>query len=139
MRDKMIESEFKTKAQELIKLMVDTIADKEYTKLVSSIPPKSSWASFIDTEQTSENACLGFGKWLVEQLAMWEEDEGKKFVVDHFERSCMENIHEERLEIDKRDIVSYNPTSFGEQLDFWFEIEFFIENGQIKAVFDVNI
>lgn len=68
MRDKMIESEFKTKAQELIKLMVDTIADKEYTKLVSSIPPKSSWASFIDTEQTSENACLGFGKWLVEQL-----------------------------------------------------------------------
>lgn len=41
MRDKMIESEFKTKAQELIKLMVDTIADKEYTKLVSSIPPKS--------------------------------------------------------------------------------------------------
>ena len=51
----MIESEFKTKAQELIKLMVDTIADKEYTKLVSSIPPKSSWASFIDTEQTSEN------------------------------------------------------------------------------------
>ena len=139
MRDKMIESEFKTKAQELIKLMVDTIADKEYTKLVSSIPPKSSWASFIDTEQTSENACLGFGKWLVEQLAMWEEDEGKKFVVDHFERSCMENIHEERLEIDKRDIVSYKPTSFGEQLDFWFEIEFFIENGQIKAVFDVNI
>ena len=139
MRDKMIESEFKTKAQELIKLMVDTIADKEYTKLVSSIPPKSSWASFIDTEQTSENACLGFGKWLVEQLAMWEEDEGKKFVVDHFERSCMGNIHEERLETDKRDIVSYNPTSFGEQLDFWFEIEFFIENGQIKAVFDVNI
>ena len=76
---------------------------------------------------------------MVEQLAMWEEYEGKKFVVDHFEKSCMENIHEERLEIDKGDMVSYNPTSFGEQLDFWFEIEFFIENGQIKAVFDVNI
>lgn len=135
----MVESGFKTKAQELIKLMVDTIADKEYAKLVSGIPPKLSWASYIDAEQTVENACLGFGKWLVEQLAMWEEDEGKKFVVDHFERSCMENIHEERLEIDKRDIVSYKPTSFGEQLDFWFEIEFFIENGQIKAVFDVNI
>ena len=135
----MIESEFKTKAQELIKLMVDTIADKEYTKLVSSIPPKSSWASFIDTEQTSENACLGFGKWLVEQLAMWEEYEDKKFVVDHFQKSCMEDIHEARLETDKRDMVSYSPTSFGKQLDFWFEIEFFIENGQIKAVFDVNI
>ena len=28
----MVESGFKTKAQELIKLMVDTIADKEYAK-----------------------------------------------------------------------------------------------------------
>lgn len=101
----MAKAEFKSKAEELIKLMVDTIADKEYAKLVSSIPPKLSWASYIDAEQTLENACLGFGKWLVEQLAMWEEDEGKKFVVDHFEKSCMENIHEERLEIDKRDMV----------------------------------
>ncbi len=135
----MEKTEFKSKIEELIKSMVDTIADKEYAKLVSSIPPKLSWASYIDAEQTVENACLGFGKWLVEQLAMWEEYEGKKFTVDHFEKSCMEDIYEERLEIDKRDIVSYNPTSFGEQLDFWFEIEFFIENGQIKAVFDVNI
>ena len=40
----MVESGFKTKAQELIKLMVDTIADKEYAKLASSIPPKLSYA-----------------------------------------------------------------------------------------------
>lgn len=135
----MAELGFKTKAQELIELMVDTIADKEYVKLVSSIPPKLSWASYIKAEPTPENACLGFGKWLVEQLALWEEDEGKKFVVDHFKKSCMEDIHEEKLETYKKVIVSYNPTSFGEQLDFWFEIEFSIENGQIKAVFDVNI
>ena len=133
---------FKAKAQELIKLMVDTIADKEYAKLASNIPPKPSWASYIHAEPTLENACLGFGKWLVEQLTMWEEDEDKKFVVDHFQKSCMENIddaHEARLETNNRDMVSYNPTSFGEQLDFWFEIEFFIENGQLKAVFDINI
>lgn len=136
----MAESDFKAKAQEMIQLMIDTIADKEYAKLVSSIPPKPSWASYIDMEPTSENACLGFGKWLTEQLALWEEDEDKKFVVDHFETSCiMEDIHETRLEIDERDMASYSPTSFGEQLDFWFEIEFFIENGQMKAVFDVNI
>ena len=135
-------SAFKAKAQELIQLMIDAIADKEYAKLVSSIPPKLSWASFIDAEPTSENACLGFGKWLVEQLAVWEEYEDKKFVVDHFQKSCMEDIDdtdEARFETDHRDRVCYNPTSFGEQLDFWFEIEFFIENGQIKAVFDVNI
>lgn len=66
----MGEPGFKAKAQELIKLMVDTIADKEYAKLVSSIPPKLSWVSYISAEPTVENACLGFGKWLVEQLAM---------------------------------------------------------------------
>ena len=94
----MAKVEFKSKVEELIKLMVDTIADKEYAKLVSSIPPKLSWASYINAEQTLENACLGFGKWLVEQLAMWEEHCGKKFVVDHFEKSCMEDIGEEELE-----------------------------------------
>ncbi len=138
----MKELGFRAKAQELIQLMVDTIADKEYVKLVSSIPPRRSWASFIDAEPTSENACLGFGKWLVEQLAMWEEYEDKKFVVDHFRESCMEDIGDEdeaRLETYHRDMVCYNPTSFGERLDFWFEIEFFMEDGQIKAVFDVNI
>ena len=88
----MVEPGFKTKAQELIQLMVDTIADKEYVKLVSSIPPKLSWASYIDAEPTSENACLGLEKWMVEQLAMWEEDEDKKFVVDHFKKSCMDDI-----------------------------------------------
>lgn len=131
--------EFKEKAETLIELMIDTIADKKYAKLVYSIPPKLSWASYINAEETIENACLGFGKWLNEQLAIWEEDEEKKFVVDHFEKSCMEDIDEERIEIYKRDMISYNPTSFGNQLDFWFEIEFFIKNEQIKAIFDVNI
>ena len=138
----MVESGFKTKAQELIKSMVDTIADKEYAKLVFSIPPKLSWASFVNEEPTSENACLGFGKWLVEQLAAWEEYEDKKFVVDHFQKNRMGDIDdtdEARLETNNIDVVCYNPTSFGESLDFWFEIEFFIEDGQIRAVFDINI
>lgn len=133
----MANLEFQT--EELIQLMVDTIADKEYAKLVSSIPPKLSWASFIDAEPTAENACLGFGQWLDEQLAMWEEDEDKKFVVDPFKKSCMEDIHEARLEKERRDMVCYNPTSFGEPLDFWFEIELFMEDGRLKAEFDVNI
>ena len=126
----MAELDFRTKAEELVKLMVDTIADKDYAKLVSSIPPKLSWASYIDAEPTSENACLGFGKWLVEQLAMWEDDYGKKFVVDHFNKSCMEEVDESdesRLETNNRTMISYNPASFGESLDFWFEIEFFME------------
>ena len=88
----MTEQEFKAKAAELIQLMVNTIADKEYTNLVSSIPPKSSWSSWNDTEPTPENGCLGFGQWLDEQLAMWEEDHDEKLVVDHLEQT-LSNIH----------------------------------------------
>lgn len=132
----MTEQEFQSKATELIQLMVDTIADKEYAKLVSSIPPKTSWSSWNDAEPTPENACIGFGQWLDGQLAMWEEDEDKKFVVDHFNDSCLEDIE---LEEDNTSFVTYNPTSFGEELDFWFEIDFKLENEQITAVFDVNI
>lgn len=136
----MAESAIQARAQELIKLMVDAIADKEYAKLVDSIPPKLSWASFIDAEPTPENACLGFGKWLDEQLAMWEEYEDKRFVVDRFEEDCLEDdIDEVRLTAHNKAMVTYGPTSFGEQLDFWLEIEFFLKNGEITAVFDVNI
>ncbi|MDE5699400.1 MAG: hypothetical protein K2I96_18660 [Lachnospiraceae bacterium] len=51
----------------------------------------------------------------------------------------IDDMDEARLETDHGDMVCYRPMSFGEELDFWFEIEFFIENGQIKAVFDVNL
>ena len=132
----MTEQEFMAKATELIKLMVNTIADKEYTKLVSSIPPKPSWSSFCDAEPTPENDCLGFGQWLDEQLAIWEEYEDKKFVVDHFDESCLDEIE---LEDDGTSFVTYNPTSFGERLDFWFEIDFTVKGDQITAIFDVNI
>lgn len=132
----MTEQKFKAKAAELIKLMVDTIADKEYKKLVSSIPPKPSWSSFIDAESTPENDCLGFGEWLDGQLAMWEKDEDKKFVVDHFNESCLDEIE---LEDDNTSFVNYRPTSFGEELDFWFEIEFEVKGEYIIAIFDVNM
>lgn len=132
----MTEQEFKAKATKLIALMVDTIADKEYTKLVSIIPPKPSWASFHDAEPTPENNCLGFGEWLTGQLAMWEEDEDKKFVVDHFNESCLGKIE---LQNDNTSFVTYRPTSFEEELDFWFEIEFEVKGEQIIAIFDVNM
>ena len=42
------------------------------------------------------------------------------------------------LEDDNTSFVSYRPTSFGEELDFWFEIDFKVENEQLTAVFDIN-
>ena len=70
----MTQQEFNAKATELIKAMVNAIADKDFSRLATSIPPKLSWAHQIDAEETVENACIGFGKWLEEQLALWEED-----------------------------------------------------------------
>lgn len=132
----MTEQEFKARATKLVELMINTIADKEYAKLVSSILPKSSWRRFYEGESTLENSCLGFGKWLDEQLALWEEYEEKSFVVDRFNASCLDEIE---LEDDNTSFVTYNPTSFGETLDFWFEIEFEVKDEQITAMFEINI
>lgn len=133
----MTQQEFNEKATELIKEMVNAIADKDFSRLAASIPPKLSWAHQIDAEETAENACIGFGKWLEEQLALWEEDYEKKFVVDPFDSGRLDNIDE--LDEEGQSFNTYSPTSFGEQLDFWFEIEFQVENEQIIAVFDINI
>lgn len=135
----MTQDEFKIKATELIRLMIDAIAEKEYTKLVSTIPPELSWATFDNAETTPENACLGFGKWLDMQLAMWEEDHKgkKKYVVDHFNKSCfMEEVKLNSLPL--ATIITYRPTSFGEELEFWFEIEFEVSDKTMSATFNVN-
>jgi len=133
----MTEQEFQEKARELVRDMVNTIAKKKYKELLSSIPPKPSWAAFIDAEPTPENACLGFGKWLDEQLAMWSEDEGKPFVVDPFDEDRFEKPRPMGEGMASAD---YQPASHGEELDFWFEIDFQLKkDGQVTAVFDVNI
>lgn len=129
----MQEQEFAVKATELAKHIINTIADKEYAKLASFAQIDPSW---VKAGQTQEAACLAFGKWLDGQLALWKEDEGKEFVIDHFRADALEDIE---LRGD-RSFVTYDPTNSGEQLDLWFEIEFAIEqDGKIRATFNVNI
>ena len=60
----MTQQEFNAKATELIKEMVNAIADKDFPRLAASIPPKLAWAGQMGADKTVENACLGFGKWL---------------------------------------------------------------------------
>lgn len=129
----MTEQEFKTKATELVKSIVNNIADKKYDELAAVAQIHSSWA---ESGQTQDQAFLEFGKWLDEQLAMWAEDEEKEFVVDRFDEACLNDIE---LEEDNTSFTTYNPTNSGEELDFWFEIDFKVEeNGQITATFNVN-
>ena len=129
----MTEQEFAAKAAETVKQIVDAIAGKEYERIASFAQIDSSW---MKPGQTQEEAFQAFGEWLDGQLAMWAEDEEREFVVDHFDESCLDDIE---LEEDKS-FVTYNPTNSGEELDFWFEIEFNMDkNEQISATFNVNI
>ena len=129
----MTEQEFKVKAEEIVKYIVNNIADKKYAELASVARIDSSW---IKSGQTQEQAFSEFGEWLDEQLSMWEEDEERKFVVDKFDKSCLADIE---LEKDNTSFTTYNPTSFGEELDLWFEIKFCVDkNEQITATFNVN-
>lgn len=129
----MKEQEFLAKATELAKHIIDTIADREYVKLASFAQIDSSW---IKSGQTQEAACLAFGEWLDGQLALWKEDEGREFVIDHFSADALEDIELRG----NRSFVTYDPTNSGERLDLWFEIEFVIkQDGQIQATFNVNI
>ncbi len=129
----MTEWEFKTKAAGLVKSIVNNIAAKKYTELAYFARIDPSW---VKPGQTQEQAFSDFGEWLDGQLSMWEEDEERKFVVDGFDESCLDDIE---LDEDNTSFTTYNPTNSGEELDIWFEIKFGLdENGQITATFNVN-
>lgn len=130
----MTEQEFITKATELVKSIINNIADKKYAELASVAQINSSW---VKEGQTQEQAFVEFGKWLDEQLAMWAEDEERDFVIDRFDESCLEEIEPED---DNRAFVTYNPTNSGEELDLWFEIDIKVEgNERITATLNVNL
>lgn len=130
----MTEQEFITKATELVKSIINNIADKKYAELASVSQINSSW---VKEGQTQEQAFVEFGKWLDEQLAMWAEDEEREFVIDRFDESCLEEIEPED---DNRAFVTYNPTNSGEELDLWFEIDIKVEeNERMTATFNVNL
>lgn len=129
----MTEQEFIEKAKKLAKQIVDAIADKEYTKIAAFAQIDPSWA---EGGQGQEEAWGTFGEWLDEQLAIWEEDEGRSFIIDHFNESCLEDITVE----DNESFVTYTPTNSGERLDLWFELIFAAQNNERLCVtFNVNI
>ena len=108
------------------------------TKSTRSLPPLAQIdSSWVEEGQTQEEAFVSFGEWLDGQLAMWEEDEERSFVIDHFDESCLEEIV---LEEDNTSFATYNLTNAGEELDFWFELKYRIENNEhIIVTLNVNI
>ena len=123
----------KIKAKNRVKAIVNYIAQGKFDELASITLIESSWCG---DDGTQEQGIKDFGTWLTEQLALWAEDEGKEFVVDEFDKKSLDNLDIE----DGLIWADYSPTSHGEPLDFWFEIQMHIdEKGKLISEFNVNI
>ena len=132
----MTQQELNTKAIDIIKKMIDTIADKNYEELASFMQTDPSW---VKDGETQKEGFLELGEWIDEQLAMWEEEEEREFKIDHFDESC---IDIEPCFDGKQSFctATCQPMNSGEALDFWFEIEFQIkDNDELKPILNINI
>lgn len=118
-------------AYKIIENVVNCLAEKNYEILSSLITIDESWA-----DEGADNAAECFAEWLEGQLEMWTEDYEKEIIIDSYD----ENQVNSRPFSNGKAFYEYNPTSNGESLDFWFEIQFNEdEEGNLSAVFNVNI
>lgn len=128
----MNEEQFKAAAKERIKAIVNYISQNEFDKLSSITLIERSWCGDSGTQTEGIET---FAKWLKEQLELWEEDFGHEFVVDPYdEKGLSIGILE-----NGRSFATYNPTSHGEEIDFWFEIKLYLkENDKLISKFNIN-
>lgn len=88
-----------------------------------------------------QEACLRFGETIDTMLEIWAEDEGREFVVDYFDVSGIDTT--EILPSKPHEclnMVDYQLANAEEPLDFWFEMEFRIEQDDtIILILDINI
>ena len=123
---------------EQITQFVNAIAQKKYGKL-ASFAKTESWRQ---PGESQEAGFLSFGEWLEEQLASWEEEEGRPFAIDLFQAASLDLDEDGFLPSDngKCAFATYQPTNAGEPLDLWFEFRG-IENedGTLSIQFDVNL
>ena len=125
----MDQEALRIKVTEAVKQLMDSISAGEFDKIPSNVDIDESWYS---GGMTREDALAEFKDWLDGQLDLWREEYGTDFVIDAF--------REESLAAEDLDLVEYNPTSNGERLDFWFEID--VRNREDETpliVFNVNI
>ncbi|MBO4876624.1 MAG: hypothetical protein J5501_01305 [Ruminococcus sp.] len=128
----MTQELFEEKARAKVCSLISCISGGDFESISSVAQIDPSWCS---EGQTQEEGIQDFGEWLTKQLELWSEDYGTEFVVDPFD--------EEHLSLDPlsdgRSLSEYTPTSNGEPLDFWFELELTEEGDDLLLCFNVNI
>ena len=129
----MTQEEFKATAKKKIEKLINFISQEKYDNISSVARIDDSWC---DKNKNQEEGIYAFKEWLKEQLALWSEDYEKEFVVDVFDES---NLRLEDIE-NGRSISEYSPTSHGEELDFWFELNMHIDAADnLILKFNVNV
>lgn len=129
----MTERQFLIKANEVVKQIIDCIANKEYSKLHTFMNIDNSWCKDCETQIEGIER---FGEWLNEQLEIWAEEYEKEYIIDPFNGKFL------LIDSFRGDcaFATYNPKSNGDELDLWFEIKFkFDKYCKIITEFNVNI
>lgn len=129
----MTQEEFKATAKKKIEKLINFISQGKYDKISSVAQIDDSWCT---ENKNQEEGIYAFKEWLIEQLALWSEDYEKEFVVDAFDES--------KLKLDDlkngHSISEYSPTSHGEELDFWFELNMHTDDADdLILTFNINI
>lgn len=129
----MTEELLEAKAKERVKSIIDYISQGEFDKLSSVTLIENSWCGDGGTQ---EEGIASFEEWLGEQFELWKEDFDKEFVVDLFDEKCLDLGDF----VNGRYFATYNPTSCGEGIDFWFEIKMWLnEKDELISEFNINI
>lgn len=118
-------------AKEITENVVNLLANKKYSDLSKIIELDSQW---LAEDKTQEEASLLLGEWLNGQLAMWSEDAEEEIVIDPFDEKAIDVETEP-----DRVFITYNPTSNGDDLDFWFNLDFVNKKGQLKGTLNIDI
>lgn len=117
------------KVKETVKQLIDCICAGDYGNIPDNVDIHESWYS---GGMSREEAFAEFKDWFDGQLELWSEEYGTEFVLDPFS--------EDSLDCDDLDLIEYNPTSKGERLDLWFEIDVRNrEEDEPLIVFNVNV
>ncbi len=129
----MTQIEFETKAKSLVRTLINYISCNEFSEIAKVAKIDSSWCS---DGKTQEEGIKSFEEWIKGQLQLWAEDYGKDYVIDSYN----ENKFNLGILKNNRSFSEYTPTSYGEDLDFWFELDIKVnEDNNLSLCFNVNI
>lgn len=130
----MTQIELEAKAKDKIRNLINYISQNKYSEISSIAMIDPSWCS---ENETQEDGIRAFEEWIKGQLQLWADDNGREFVIDPYVEKQL-NLRNVEDEVNRL-VGEYTPNSHGEELEFWFELDVYIdENDNFTLCFNVN-